>query len=82
MVRPMTTETKTYPIPVVVDDMLKKLWNSQLKELERDNVALMLEEIERAVHREVGIYRRERGRQNRDDRDQRRRERNKARVFK
>lgn len=75
----MRTEraVKQYPIPPIVDDMLGKLWNSGLAESERDNVALMLEEIERAVKREVTIYRRERAKQNRDRREEGRRSRSK-----
>lgn len=67
--------TRTYPLPAVVQDMLRRLNDSGADAVERDNTALMLEEIEREVRRQVGIYRRERTKQYREDREQKRRAR-------
>jgi len=58
--------------------MIGRLWAND--PTTADNTALMLEEIERAIHREVGIYRRERTKQHREDREDKRRTRNRARV--
>ena len=61
---------KNSSLPPVVADMIGRLWAND--STAADNTALMLEEIERAIHREVGIYRRERTKQHRDDRENKR----------
>lgn len=56
----MSKTIKQYPIPPIIQNMLERMWNEHLAMTERDNVALMLDEIERAVNREVSHFRKKR----------------------
>ncbi len=64
--------TKLYPIPPAIGNMLEKLANPRIDQVERDNVAMVLEEVERLIGRDVRAYRKTRAKQHRDDREQKR----------
>lgn len=59
---------RTYPIPVIVEDMLRKLQSANLSWVERDNVCAVIEEIERACHQEASRYRKMRGAEREEER--------------
>lgn len=70
---------RTYPIPVIVEDMLRKLNNPSLTWVERDNVCAVIEEIEKACRTEATRYRRQRGVEREEERREARKARSKTR---
>lgn len=72
--------SRQYPIPPIVQDMIEKLRDSRLEPHVRDNVATVLNEIERAARVELDQYSKTRARENRQARDERRLVRAKTRV--